>query len=186
VLPGLTANQFNQLAANYTYFSFAPERNRLGLEYVNTTTLNAIVTPRLTIALTHSARIAPSGDYIKAADGQDYFSRSDEGRDYGLHGSIIYHPAPAISLHLDPIYAANDREGTVNGVAVPVSRQRTLNFAGGASLNFSVGAKGQLTGNIARIFADSRSTSFSSGLPNDEPRVTSDFWNGSLQFSWQL
>jgi hypothetical protein len=186
LLPGLTATQRNQMLANYLIRPFAANDDRLSLDYLTTTTLDATVTPRLRLQITHNARIQPSGDYKRSDDGLDYFSLSDEGRDYTLSGRISYSPAPAIQLSLDPYYHALTRRSTLDGRDVPTSAQRDLNLNGSANLNVQVSKKGQLTGYIGRNFVSTRSTRYPNGIAVLDPRTENDFWNGSLQFTWQL
>jgi hypothetical protein len=186
LIPGLTANQRNQLSAIYTYNPFAPDRNRLSLDYLTGTTLNAVVNPRLTISITHNARVQPSGRYTRESDGLDYFSRSDRNQEYTLNGTISYAPNPIMTLQLSPFYLASDREGNVDGQSAPSSKTRSLSVSGGASVNLPVSSKGRLTGSLARSFSSSRSTRYPNGRPEVDPRYQDDYWNGSLQFSWQL
>jgi hypothetical protein len=186
LLRGLTAAQSNQLVANYTSYDFVPANDRLSLDFRTTTRLNAVVNPRLSIDIQHTAQQQPSGDYGVQPDGLSYFRPADEGRTYQLSGTIAYAPISGFSLSLTPSYRAADRDGTQNGVAVPVRQSRSLNLDGTASLNLPVGRKGRLTGNIGRSYQADRTTAFSHGVPQPSPAAEFDFWNGSLQFSWQL
>jgi hypothetical protein len=186
LLEGLTATQRNQINATYTNQYHQPQRNRLGLSYLSITTLNAVLTPRLQVDLTHNANYRPNGEYLRAADGLEYFSLSDANRDYTLTGRIAYSPVGGITISLEPYYQATGREATSDGLASPDNERRTLNFSGGASLNFPVGGRGQLSGTLTRSQQSNRYTKYVSGVARTEPRVETDFWNGSLQFSWNL
>src|SRR5262249_946223 len=55
LLRGLTASQTNSVQADYQFFPFAPERNDLSLDYSSFTTLNATLTPRVSVDITHNA-----------------------------------------------------------------------------------------------------------------------------------
>ncbi len=186
LLTGLTATQRNTLSADYLEYTFLPENNRLTLDYGALTTLNAVVTPRLNISLTHNARQTPGGNYRIYPDGLYYFERADENTTYNLTASIGYAPSSAVSLSFDPRYYAADRTGTVNGVQVPQRASRSLDFSGGANINWPVGSKGQLRGNIRRSYRADRAATYASGLPQFTPRSEIDYWNGSLQLSWHL
>ena len=185
LLPGLTATQRNNVVANYDYLTFQTDQNKLSLDYSTVTTLNAVLTPRLTLDINHNARYQPRGGYTRQDDGLEYFSPGDESRNYLLSARIAYTPVPAIALTLQPDYQQYDRAArTVDGT-VPQSRQRALNFSGGANLNLRVGGHGRLTGNINRTYNSSRTINFT--VANSvSPRSSQDFWNGSLQFSWSL
>jgi hypothetical protein len=185
LVEGLTANQQNQLSANYGYNYFDPDRNDASLEYLTATGLNAVITPRLNVTLTHRSRIQPRGGYTREPDGQSYFSPSNEDREYGLTAIITYQPSPALAMTLQPNYRANAQDGTDEGVAVPLRRQRSLDFTGGATLNLRVGSLGRLTGSISRAYHSESSTSFSSAGPLVSRPKDSAFWRGGLQFSWQ-
>jgi hypothetical protein len=183
---GLTATQVNTISANYTNFTFLPQNDRLAMDYSNLTTLNAVLSPQLSVDLSHSALHQPSGDYGLGPDGLAYFSPADRNQSYWLQSRISYRPSRAISLSLEPSYRSSDRNGTQSGQTVPQREDRNLDFSGSAHLNVPVGLKGLLSGNIGRTYRASRQVSFSSGAPAPSPLSQSDFWNGSLQFSWKL
>jgi len=186
LLPGLTAVQVNTLSAEYLEYVFFPANNRLTLDFGSVTTLNAVVTPRLSISMTHNTRQTPAGNYTLYPDDLYYFERADENETSSLRANIAYSPSPALSLSFRPGYFAADRAGTTNGVQVPQRSTRTLDFAGGANINWPVGRKGSLRGDIARTYRAERSTTYTSGVARLSPRSEIDFWNGSLQLSWQL
>jgi hypothetical protein len=179
-------NQSNQIIADYTLYTFTPISNRLSLDYTSRTLLNAVLTPRLTIGLIHSARYQPSGDYLFEGDGQQYFSQADQAENFTLGATMTYSPSPILSVTLSPEYQAADRSQTLDGEEAPQRRSRTLNFSGGANVNVPVGARGRLTGTLRRTYRADRSTTFPSGVPTPSPRGEVDYWNGSLTFSWEL
>jgi hypothetical protein len=183
---GLTVAQNNQISADYQFYPFAPDRNTLGLNYNTVTSLNAVITPRLSVVVTHSTQQSPRGSYTRASDGLEYLRLSDEARNFGLHSSIRYSPTPSVSFSLEPDYRANVREGTSNGVSAKQRDDRRLDMSGHVDLNLRLGSKGTVTGGISRTFQDSRSTTFSNGLPTISPRSITDFWNGNLSLTWQL
>lgn len=186
MLKGLTVSQNNQISADYRFYPFAPDRNTLGLNYNTITTLNTVLTPRLSMSVMHSFQEQPRGSYTRQADGLEYLRLSDEAENYGLHASIRYAPTPAVSFSLEPDYRANVRSGTTNGVSARQRDDRRLNLAGRVDLNLQIGRKGTLAGGIARNFDDSRSTTFTNGIGALSPRSITDYWNGSLTFTWQL
>lgn len=186
ILSGLTVTQTNSLTADYRFYPFASTRNDVSLDYNTITNLSTVLTPRLTLDLQHVARAQPRGSYVLEGDGREYLQPADENLSYTLRGNITYAPSPALSLSLRPEYLATDRNGTVNGVESPERSNRRLNFSGGANLNVPVGGKGLLTGSIQRSYNADRSITYEGGQPVPSPRSETDFWNGSLQFSWQL
>lgn len=186
LLSGLTATQRNQLTADYTLYPRLATSNRLSLNYNTLTTLNAVITPRLTVDLTHTARFQPSGSWVRLEDGLDYLQQADETQTYSLDARVSWSPATGIALTANPQYFANDRRTTLDGQIVPQRESRTLNFAGGVNLNLRVGAKGALTGDIRRTFRAEGSTTYTNGLPRAQATSESEAWNGSLQFSWTL
>jgi len=186
LLPGLTAVQVNTLSADYIEYMFFPANNRLTLDFGSVTTLNAVVTPRLSISMTHNTRQTPGGNYRLYPDDLYYFERADENETSSLRANIGYSPWPALTLSFRPGYFATDRAGTTNGVQVPQRSSRTLDFAGGAYINWPIGAKGSLRGDISRTYRAERTTTYTSGVPQPSPRSEIDSWNGSLQLSWQL
>lgn len=187
MLQGLTVTQSNQITADYRFYPFAPERNTLGLTYNTLTTLNAVLTPRLSVRVAHTAQQQPRGSYTRdTADDPESLKLSDEANNTGLRASIQYTPSPAISFTLDPAYSANVRSGTTDGVSAKQRDDRRLTLNGGVNLNLQLGRKGTLTGNISRNFDDSRSTTFDKGEPVPSPRAITDYWNGSLTLTWEL
>jgi hypothetical protein len=186
LLPGFTATQRNLILANYMYRPFAPDDNRLAMDFLTTTTLNAVLNPRLSIDITHRGRIQPSGDYTREADGLDYLNLADESLDYTLSGSFSYAPIPVVRLSIEPSYHSLERTSTVDGQNQPNGLQRDFNLAGRASLNFPVGQRGHLSGNISRNYQSNQATRFPGGVMVLDPAYENDFWNGSLQFSWDL
>jgi hypothetical protein len=184
---GLTVTQRNQMSANYRNLPLSPATtDALSLSYLTLTTLNAVVTPRLNMDLTHSRTIKPRGDYLGEENGRPSLRLSEETRDYVLSGTISYRPMPALTITLSPFYQSVLGEGTVGGFAVPRNGTTTLNIGGGVNLNVPVGGRGRLTGGIARQFNSTRTVRYRSGVPESSPRSDSDFWNGSLNLSWSL
>ncbi|MBI1796566.1 MAG: hypothetical protein HY076_05320 [Candidatus Eisenbacteria bacterium] len=186
LLPGLTATQRNSIDADYNEFPFSTDNNRLTLDYGAVTELNAVVTPRLNIQVSHNSKQTPGGNYTLYPDGNYYFSRADDNVNYNLHAIVSYSPSPTISLSVSPSYFTASRAGTVNGAAVTQRSSKTLDFSGGANINVKVGAKGSVRGDIRRTYRADRSITYTSGIPDPSPRSELDYWNGSLQFSWTL
>ena len=184
----LTATQRNGIAASYTNYPFNPNSDRLVLDYTTTTTLNAVLTRRLSVDLTHNGQEQPSGNYLNRADlGGSYFLPADETRTYQLGARVSYTPAPGVTLLIEPRYLASDRLGTdPNGSQVPARENRNLTFTGGLNLNIKVGRKGRLTGNVGRQFQSNGTQSFSNGVPQPESVSEFDYWTGNLQFTWNL
>jgi hypothetical protein len=185
LLRGLTATQRNTLGATYTAYNFVPENDRLGLEFGTATTLNAILTPRLTVDLTHTSRLTPGGNYLRQSDGLYYFQQGDRTTLYSLESRISYTPIPGFSLQLQPSFQSSRRDGSSGGTLVPQRLDRTLNFFGTSNLNLRVGRKGNLTGTIGRTFLGTSSRTFGAIV---EPTLASEssYWNGTLNFSWRL
>lgn len=186
MMKGLTVSQNNQITADYRFYPFAEDRNTLGLNYRTLTTLNTVLTPRLTVMVVHTAQQQPRGSYTREDDGLESLKLSDESENFGLHASIRYAPTPTVSFSLEPDYRADVRSGTTNGVSAKQRDDRRLNMAGSVDMNLKIGRKGTLTGNIARSFDDSRSTSYTNGVGATSPRAITDYWYGSLTFTWQL
>ena len=186
LLHGLTANQRDQINATYSRSLFSPTGNRLSLAYSTITTLNARITPRLTMDLTHNANYGPSGTYTRAGDAIDYFIISDATRDYTLSGRIAYAPVPSFTLNLQPSYQANYRDDRSNGGHVPTLRRKQLGLSGGANLNLKVRSAGRLSGNISRNLDSRRDTPYRFGVAQLQPSSESDYWSGALSFSWSL
>lgn len=186
LLPGFTATQRNEVSANYVTKRFLAARGNVFLNYGSFTTLNAIITPRLTINVNHEVRQQPSGDYSQFPDGIYYFSPADETRTYRIAAPVTYSPSPALSLSISPTYIATRSTGTVDGVAVPRSTSQSMNLAGGTNLNWPVTSRGRLTGGLQRSYRVDRSIDYPSGVERISPRAEFFFWSGSLQFSWQL
>lgn len=186
MLPGLTASQNNSIGAVYTLFNYLPQSNKLVLDYTTATSLNAVLSPRFSMDIRHNARHQPSGTYTPFADGLYYLSRSEVNDNYTLSARLTYAPSTAFSLYMQPDYLAGERDASQSGVLAPTSLSRQLNFSGGASLNLPLGPKGRLTGDILRTYRASRSINYTGGAPVPQPRSEGDFWNGSLQLSWEL
>jgi hypothetical protein len=183
---GLTATQVNTVSANYTGFTFMPQNDRLAMDYSTVTTLNAVLSPQLSVDLSHSAQLQPSGNYGLGPDGLSYFSPADRSKNYWLDSRISYRPSQAITLFLEPSFRSAERSGTLSGQTVPQREDRNLDFSGSTHLNVPVGKKGLLSGNIGRTYRAGRQVTFASGVPVPSPLSQYDFWNGSLQFSWKL
>jgi hypothetical protein len=186
LLGGLTATQRNSVTADYLFYAFRRKDNRLTLIYSTVTTLNAVLSPRFLVDVTHNAGYQPSGNYTVQADGFEAFSRSDENRNYTLTARALYTPTPGISLSFEPNYLATDRDNTVDARLQPQRRDRSLNFSGGANLNVPIAGRGRLTGDIRRTYRTSRAVNWVQGQPQDQPGLAQDFWNGSLTVSWEL
>jgi hypothetical protein len=187
LLQGLTATQRNSLGASYNAYNYIEGADRLSLDFTTVTTLNAILTPRLTVNLNHSGRVQPGGSYnLNIDDGRYYFIQGDESRSFNLDAEIAYAPGPALALSLRPRYVGDERDGFIGGTPQPQNRSGTLTIDGQASLNVGVGSTGRLSGNIGRSYRGVRTTTYSQGVPQPSPRSEFDYWNGTLQFSWSL
>ena len=186
LLSGLTANQRDQINATYSRSLFSPGSDRLALSYSTITTLNARITPRLTVDLTHNASYGPNGTYTRALDGREYFIISDATRDYTLTGRIGYSPVNSFTLNLQPSYQANYRDDRSNGGQIPTLRRRQLGLTGGANLNLQISTAGKISGNISRNLDSRRDIPYKAGLPQYQPRSESDYWSGALTFTWSL
>jgi hypothetical protein len=187
ILPGLTASQTNALGADYTHYYYLPTSDKLSLDYNVATTLNAVFSPRFSLDVRHSARHQPSGTYGPLADGITYLSRSEVNDNYTLSARMSYSPTSALSFNLQPNYTSGERDGSQGGTMVRTRNSRQLNFSGGVSLNLPVGTRGRLTGDLQRTYRDEQSLSYTSkGELQSQVTTGSDYWNGSLQFSWQL
>jgi hypothetical protein len=182
---GLTATQRNTLGATYTAYNFVPENDRALLEFGTATTLNAILTPRLTVDLTHTSRISPSGNFTQQPDGLYYFRPADRSTIYSLESRISYTPISGFSIQLTPSYQSMLRDGASGGTLQPQRMDKTLNFNGSSNLNVHVGRRGVLTGTIGRTYYGTSSTTFSTVTAPSAP-FQSQFWNGSLNFTWKL
>ncbi len=185
LMTGLTATQRNTLGANYTSYNFSTGSDRLSLDYGTSTTLNAVLSPRLSIDLTHTGETQPGGNWTRQADGLSYFQPADESRIFSLDSRIQYSPSPVFSLTLSPGFRSSDRDGTLNGASSPQRRNRNLALLGSANINMPIGPRGSVTGSIGRNYTADRTTTFASGVPTLSPRSEIDYWTGSLQFSWK-
>jgi hypothetical protein len=186
ILQGLTVTQNNQILADYRFYTFIPENNRLSMDYTSRTNLAARFSRQLSLDVIHSSRFQPSGDYLRAPDGEEYFSPADETENLTLSASLNYSPSQVFSINIAPLYQATDRLQTVDGVEVPQRESRALNLTGGANVNIPVTTRGRLTGALRRTFRGDRTTTYTSGTPTQSPRGEIDFWNGSLNFTWDL
>jgi hypothetical protein len=186
LLPGLTATQSNSISADYMRYVFMPANDRLSLDYSTATSLNAVLTPRFTMDIRHNAKHQPSGTYTRFVDGLYYLSRSEVNDNATLSARLGYAPSPALSFFMQPDYLAGERDASQSGTLAPTRTNRTLNFSAGASLNLPMGPKGRITGNIQRTYRADRSINYTGGTPVSQPRTESDFWNGSLQISWEM
>ena len=188
LLPGLTVAQTNQIVADYQFYPFAVARNNLSLNYNTITNLSAVLSPRFNIDVSHATNQQPRGIYTATADNLESLKLSDETRNFTLRASMTYTPTPAFSISLRPEYLATDRSGSNSndGVLAKQRQDRRLGFSGGVNINKPIGSKATLQGNIARTFDDQRTRAYSNGIGTFSPRSESDFWNGSLQLSWQL
>jgi hypothetical protein len=186
LMRGLTASQVNIVQSDYQFFPFSPERNNLSLDYSSVTNLNAVLTPRLSIDVTHNARQQPHGDWLLLPNGEGVMLPSDENLNYTLRAQVVWQVSRGLSLNLLPEYLATDRTGTTNGVEAPTRTTRRLSFAGGANLDIALGSRGHLLGDIRRQFSEDRSTTYRSGVAQPSPLAGQDYWSGSLGLTWDL
>ncbi len=186
LLRGLTANQSNTVQSAYEFYPFAPDRNNLSLDYNSVTNLSAVLTPRLTVGLTHNARQQPRGDWRVLPDGTGVLLPSDESLNYTLTTNISYTLTPDVSFSIIPLYLASNLTGTSNGVAAPTRSSRGLHLNGTANLKIALGKKGELSGSIGRNFLSDRTTTYQNGAPLLSPVAIQDYWSGVLNLSWQL
>ena len=186
LMRGLTAAQTNTIQSDYQFFPFAPERNGLSLDYNSVTNLNAVITPRLSIDVAHTARQQPHGDWRVLPDGSGVLLPSDENLNYNLTAQVVWAVSRGVSLNLTPQYLATDRTGTTSGVATPTRTSRRVALDGGANLDISLGKNGHLLGNVTKRLSDDRSTTYLSGVPQASPLARQDYWSGSLSLTWDL
>ena len=185
-LGGLTIGQINAIGATYTFFPFVPSSNRLALSYTTTTTLAAVLTPRLNLTVTHFLQSQPSGNYLpqSEADPIEVFSKADEDRSRRLDVTLSYTPIPAFSLRLAPSYLLIERYSTTNGVLGLERSSPSLTLTGGATLNIPVAPGCTLQGNLNRNYRGNRSTTYGLSGADQTPLSVSDFWSGDLTLTW--
>jgi hypothetical protein len=186
LLPDLSATQRNTVNADYLAYDYRSASNRLTLYYQTTTTLNAVLSPRFNVTVTHNLGYQPSGNYTLQSDGTEALTRSDETQNYTLTAGLNYQPTPGVSLSFEPNYLANDRSSTVSNTLTPQRQDRSLNFSGGANLNLPIGRQGHLIGDIRRTYRAARATSYTNGVLVPGTRTSADYWNGSLQLTWEM
>jgi hypothetical protein len=186
LLPGLTVTQNNSISADYMHFIFLPANDRLSMDYSTATSLNAVLTPRFTMDIRHNAKHQPSGTYTQWPDQFYYLSRSEVDDNSTLSARLAYTPSPALSLFMQPDYLASERDASQSSAIVPTRTSRAFNFSGGASLNLALGPKGHVTGDILRTYRAARTINYTDSVPVPQPRTESDYWNGSVQISWEL
>lgn len=188
LLPGLTVAQTNQIQADYQFYPFAHARDNLSLNYNTITNLSAVVTQRFNIDVSHATNRQPRGTYAPNSTGTEALKLSDDTQNFTLRANMTYTPTPALSISLRPEYYATDRSGSdgTTGALETQRQDRRLGFSGGVNINKPLGKKGLLQGNIARTFDDQRTRSFSNNIGTYSPRSETDYWNGSLQLTWQL
>lgn len=186
LLRGLTATQTNSISADYQFYPFDNTRNSLSLSYGTDTRLAAVVTPRLSIDLRHTASQQPRGGYARLIDGNEYLQLSDNSAGFGLSTAISYRPSSAIAIVLTPDYTGSSRSGTTNGIETKQREDRRVNFTGSVQLDLPLSRKGRLSGRVGRTYSDQRSTTYQSGVGTLSPRSENDFWNGHLELTWAL
>jgi hypothetical protein len=156
------------------------------MTFLTITTLNATITPRLNIDLTHNANYRPSGDYRHALNGIDYFNLSTTSQDYTLLGRIAYTPFPAISINLQPNYLSSNAYSSTGTELVPTTRRNSFNMSGGVNVNLPVAGKGRLSGGLTRNQESIRQLQYANAKITSAYRTQTSYWSGNLQFSWRL
>ena len=184
LLRNLTATQQNSALASYSDYPFNGVNNRLTLDYITNTTLNAVLSPRLTLDLRHVAESVQGGNYLVQPDGLDYFLPADDTKIYTLSTTLNWTPITGISLSIGPNYSLNRRYGTSNGVAVLQRDNGNLTILGTASLNLAIGSRGKLTGNLGRQYQDNLTTAYGTNASSVKSQF--DYWTSNLQFTWHL
>lgn len=187
LVQALTITQRNTMLGNYVSYPYNSPADRLLLEYGNTTTLNAVLTPRFNLDLNHIAQIQPSGGYtIEASDGFYYFRPADETQTYSIGIRATYTPGPMLALTIEPRYRYQNRDGTNKGEVLPLRLNENLTFGGAANLNYPVGRRGRISGNISRLYTGDRNVGYKSGLVETVTNTHVDNWAANLQFTWRL
>jgi hypothetical protein len=184
----LTATQRNSISSSYTAYRYNQASDRVALDYNTVTTLNAVLTPRLTVDLTHNSQEQPSGGWVYfEEEDQNFFQPADENRNYQLGARVSYTPVSGLTLVVEPRYRASNRYGTdALGNQVAQRGDRYLSVTGSVNVNLNVGRHGRLAGVIGPRFESSGSRQYSSGVPLPSTVNESQDWTGSLQFSWTL
>jgi len=184
LLSNLTATQRNAALASYADYPFNGSNNRLALDYTTTTTLNAVLSPRLTLDLTHYAESVQGGNYLLQSDGLSYFLPADDTKNYQVGTRVTWTPITGVSLSVEPRYRSNRRFGTTNGVSALQRDNGNLTIVGNASLNLAIGSRGKLTGNLGRQYQDDLTTAYGTNTPSVKSQF--DYWTSNLQFTWHL
>ena len=126
--------------------------------------MSNVLSPRLVLNLTHSSNVAPSGSYLQDEEnGEWFFSPADRSKVFELRSDLSYTPTPGFSLTLAPLYRANERQGTVNGVTQTQRRDQTLTVDGGAVVSLTIAGRGRLEGNFGRRYQGSRTATYVAG-----------------------
>ena len=99
---------------------------------------------------------------------------------------MTYTPGPILSLSVDPRYRWSKRDGTSKGEIVPQRTNANLTFAGAANLNYSIGRRGRVSGNVSRAYTGDRNVTYKAGVVDALNRTNTDNWTANLQFTWKL
>ena len=136
----------------------------------------------------HNAKHQPSGTYTRFVDGLYYLSRSEVNDNYTLSARLAYTPSPALSFFMQPDYLAGERDASQSGTLVPTRTSRPAQLLGGRQPEPAPGAQGaphrRHPANLSR--RPRPSATLDGTLTASQLRTESDFWNGSLQLSWEL
>jgi hypothetical protein len=184
LLRNLTVTQQNNALASYSDYPFNGLNNRLSLDYITNTTLNAVLSPRVSLDLNHITESVQGGNYLLQPDGLNSFLPADDTKNYTLSTRLTWAPVTGVSLALGPVFTTNRRFGTSNGLAVLQRDNGNLLIGGNLSLNLPVGSRGKLTGTLGRQYQDNLTTAYGTNASSVKSQF--DYWTSNLQFTWHL
>ena len=183
LLPDLTATQSNSVVASYNDYPFNGQNNRLTLDYTTTTTLDAVLTPRLTVDLNHFAESQQAAITCCRRTGRAVSRpRTTRRTTRSVHGSPGA-PVTGVSLAIEPRYRLNRRLGTVNGCGADEFGQQPATHRERGSQHPARETR-KAEWQHGRFYQDDLSRSFGTTLSNVKSQA--DNWTSNLQLTWHL
>lgn len=176
-------NQSNSATAAQQFFTFSPERDQLSFIYSLNTAIATQFSQKVRFDLNHIVRLQSRGSFRQTGDVRR-FGKSSEFNTLDLLLREQYQATSFATFEISQRLAVNPNYQFENGHSRKINETRRNELTLVARINYPMGARSSLSGDVRRVLATDRQRSF--GTSPTDASTNSDYWLANLSFSLEL
>jgi hypothetical protein len=175
--------QNNTATAAQQYFTFAPERDQLSFIYNLNTSIQTQLTRKVRFDLNHIIRLQSRGSFRLVSDVRR-FGKASEFNTLDLLLREQYQANSIASFEISQRLAVNPNYTYADGKSTKINETRRNEFTLLARLNYPMGKRASLNGDVRRVLATDRQRAFGTSTVNTS--TNGDYWLATLSFRMEF